>query len=36
MSAEQFDAVLAVNLHAVITLTRALLPVLARIPARTW
>jgi short-subunit dehydrogenase len=29
VSAAQFDAVLAVNLHAVITLTRALLPVLA-------
>jgi short-subunit dehydrogenase len=32
VSAEQFDAVLAVNLHAVITLTRALLPVLTTHP----
>ena len=32
VSAAQFDAVLAVNLHAVITLTRALLPVLAAHP----
>ena len=32
VSAEQFDAVLAVNLHAVITLTRALLPVLTAHP----
>jgi short-subunit dehydrogenase len=32
ISAAQFDAVLAVNLHAVITLTRALLPVLAAHP----
>jgi short-subunit dehydrogenase len=32
VSAEQFDAVLAVNLHAVITLTRALLPVLTMHP----
>jgi short-subunit dehydrogenase len=32
VSAEQFDAVLAVNLHAVVTLTRALLPVLTTHP----
>jgi short-subunit dehydrogenase len=32
VSAAQFDAVLAVNLHAVITLTRALLPVLTAHP----
>ena len=32
VGAEQFDAVLAVNLHAVITLTRALLPVLTAHP----
>lgn len=32
VSAEQFDAVLAVNLHAVVTLTRALLPVLVTHP----
>jgi len=32
VSAEQFDAVLAVNLHAVVTLTRALLPVLRSHP----
>ena len=32
VSAEQFDAVLAVNLHAVVTLTRALLPVLTAHP----
>lgn len=32
VSAEQFDALLAVNLHAVITLTRALLPVLTAHP----
>jgi len=32
VTAEQFDTVLAVNLHAVITLTRALLPVLTTHP----
>jgi short-subunit dehydrogenase len=32
VSAEQFDALLAVNLHAVVTLTRALLPVLTAHP----
>lgn len=32
VSAEQFDTVLAVNLHAVITLTRAMLPVLTSNP----